>query len=548
MKMAMKRLAASGLAAAFLAAGTPPGFHAVAFINDNLSHGTLGDAFLSLNEAIQLRNGQLQLAQLSAAEQQQISLIPGTGSSLAVTWIDIDAANTPVITIEQDLTPMLDTPFGVLLKGFGGSIVLDFSGPNLTRGLDALANTVSVQDITFLGGPYGLDIVQTDVSGQAGATLTNVRFEGQTQFGLRVRSVTTHGVGRCIVDQCRFENCPTAIQFDESASGRTSIFEAHAVDIVGAQIGCDAKLGPGGSTRYTFDRVEIDASVRGIRIERPVGANRSNYVETQFLRVRSPECLRIDCHPTGLTWALLWMLDLRSSPGGVALQLGAAGDGVFGEVGDGNLDGGMVIGAGNGPQPLSLRNLRCKNGAVTLHGSATQNVALRECRFDACALTSSGGPIAVADSCFVGSSMVGSAQAPWQLTNSHGGAGTNVQNTAPLPAPQLGSIVLAPEDVAVGGSITFQVDLPPGLLSVFAFGFTPTTLVVPSPLLPIWFGSQPFALLPGVYQLQQGFTWNVPANPGFVGTDLLVQAAVLPGAGMQAPALQLPPGRRFVLR
>ena len=82
-----------------LAAGHagPPPFHAVAFVNDPLSHGTVGDGLLSLNEAILLHNGQLAYTALSPAEQQQLSLIPGTGSTTDVTWIDIDSANTPVI-------------------------------------------------------------------------------------------------------------------------------------------------------------------------------------------------------------------------------------------------------------------------------------------------------------------------------------------------------------------------------------------------------------------------------------------------------------------
>ena len=47
----------------------PPGYHAVAFINDALSHGTLGDGLLSLTDTILLHNGSLLFAQLSAAEQ-----------------------------------------------------------------------------------------------------------------------------------------------------------------------------------------------------------------------------------------------------------------------------------------------------------------------------------------------------------------------------------------------------------------------------------------------------------------------------------------------
>jgi hypothetical protein len=76
------------------AAGSPgggpsgaPSFHAIAFVNDPLSHGTLGDGLLSLNEAILLHNGTLLPSQLSAAEAAQLSLIPGTGNTSDVTWI-----------------------------------------------------------------------------------------------------------------------------------------------------------------------------------------------------------------------------------------------------------------------------------------------------------------------------------------------------------------------------------------------------------------------------------------------------------------------------
>ncbi|MEC7726879.1 MAG: hypothetical protein VYD05_15260, partial [Planctomycetota bacterium] len=57
---------------------SPPAFHQIAFVNDVLSHGAVGDGYLSLNEAIRLHNGTLPVAQLSTAEQAQVSLLPGS--------------------------------------------------------------------------------------------------------------------------------------------------------------------------------------------------------------------------------------------------------------------------------------------------------------------------------------------------------------------------------------------------------------------------------------------------------------------------------------
>jgi hypothetical protein len=527
----------------------PPAFHAVAFVNDSLSHGVVGDALLSLNEAILLHNGQLTYAQLSAAEQAQLSLIPGTGATTDVTWIDIDGSNTPVITIQQDLAPVQDTTFGLLIKGFSDRPTFDFSGAGVTRGLWAPTNSLTVQDVVFLGGPFGIDAVQTDVSGQAGLVLHNVSFAGQAQFGVRVVASTANGTGRVILQRCTFVNCPLAVVHDESAVNRTSIFEAHEVDIAGALAGFDVALGAGGTTRYTFDRVTIEAAARGIRLTRGPAANRPALVEGSFVRVRAADCVALQCHATGLTWAQLHLWDLRTTALGAALELGAPGAALFGELTEMTLEGDVAIGAGPIASPLSLRNLRCKQGTVSLGGSAAQPVSLAECRFDGCAVSAAGtGPVAASQCCFVGGSLAGTASAPLLLIDSYAqNAGAFVQVAQSLPAAQLGSMAIVPEDVSVGASVQFVADLPPGLVGVFALGFTDATPSLLGSPFQIYFELATYTIVPGAYVLQQGFAWSVPTSASYAGTDLVVQLLVLPTTA-QAPWLQLPPGRRFVLR
>lgn len=532
------------------AAGGPPTFHAIAFVNDANSHGTLGDGLLSLNEAILLHNGTLLPAQLSAAEAAQLSLIPGTGATSDVTWIDIDASNTPVITIQQDLAPILDTPFGLLIKGFGDQVVFDFSGPGITHGLRVPANSCSLQDIALVGGPYGLDVTQTDVTGQAGLSLQNVRFEGQATFGVNVTGAIPNAPGRAVLDRCRFVNVPLAFQTLEMAAGRSGIYELVDVEIVGAVWGFWATLGAGGFSRFTFDRVDIAASTRGILITRlAVPSGRQVYVEGDHVRVRSADCAQIVGHPTGATWAILRGWDLRAAAGGIALALGDAGNSVFGEVSELTAEGSVQLGCGAAPQPLELRNARCKNGPVTLATSPTQALTVTESRFDGCAVSTLGsGPIAVAQSCFVGGSLQGSVAAPLQLVDSHAaGVGAHVSQANPLAAPQLGSMAIAPADPQVGTTVLLQADLPPGLAGVFALGYTAPAPVALGPTLRLYFDLGSYALFPGVWFAQQSVAWPIPASPAFVGTDLVAHFAVLP-AGVAAPWLQLPPPRRFVLR
>ena len=543
-----------GAAAAIAAGGggssSPPSFHAIAFVNDVMSHGVLGDGLLSLNEAILLHNGTLLPSQLSPAEAAQLSLIPGTGATSDVTWIDIDGANTPVITIQQDLAPILDTPFGLLIKGFGDQVVFDFTGPGITHGLRVPANSCSLQDIALLGGPYGIDCTQTDVSGQAGLTLENVRFDGQAQFGLRVAGTTANAPGRAVLDRCRFVNVPVAVQVDEQPAGRSGIYELYDVEVAGAQVGFEAALGAGGFTRFTFDRVTVDATLRGIHVTRPAAAaGRQLYVEGDFVRVRSADCARIAGHPTGVTWAVLHLWDLRAPAGGTAFVLGDAGHAVFGEATEFTTEGLVRIGCGTAPQPLTLLNLRCKNGPATFAASASQALTITESRFDGCAVSTLGaGAITVAQSCFVGGSLQGTATAPLQLVDSFAASvGAHVTQANALSAPQLGSMAIAPEDPQVGGTLTLQADLPTGVAGVFALGYTDPTPTLLAPPFRFYFDLGSYALFPGVWFAQQSVAWQIPASSVFIGTDLVAHLGVLP-AGIAAPWLQLPPPRRFVLQ
>jgi hypothetical protein len=546
----MSMLLSVAMAAALGGPGAPA-FHAVAFVNDPLSHGQLGDGLLSLNEAILLHNGTLAYAQLSPAEQAQLSLIPGTGSTTDVTWIDIDTSNTPVITIEQDLAPVLDTTFGLLLKGYGEPVVFDFTGPGLTRGMQVPANAMMVENAVFLGGAYGLDVVQTDVTGQAGCVLQDVRFENQATFGLRVVAGGANGVGRVILDRCTFVNCPTAVSLDESGAGRTSIFEAYDVDIRGGAVGVDAVLGSGGSTRYTFQQTTIEATVRGIRFVRAPQADRSMYLEGSFVRVSAADCVSVPCHPSGLgTWVVLHLWQLQAPPGGVALRLGQAGDRLFGELTEPVLDGDVTIGAGAAAQPLRIDNARGRNGAWSLATTAAQSLALRECRLDACTLQTGGsGAITASGCCFVGGAQAGTGAAPLLLDGCHAVApGAFVQVVAPVATPQLGSMSIVPAEPQLGGSVQLVADLPPGLLGAFALGLRPSAAPLSLPPFQLYVDPAAFVMAPGIYQLQQAWTWNLPSSASFAGTDLVVQLAVLPLPGVSAPWLQLPPGRRFVLR
>lgn len=526
-----------------------PTYHQVAFVNDTQSHGVVGDAYLSLNEAIRLHNGTLTAAQLSSAEQAQLTLIPGSVTT-DVTWIDIDSEAIPTIVLQQDLDTIVNTPFGLFLRGEGGRVTLDLSAPGVTRGIHSTSSSLVLQGLGFVGGVAGVEVIQADATGQPGCTVLDCRFENLTQFGLRVEGGLAGGVGRLIVEDCVFSGVPDAVVFDESPADRTTIFEARDVRVEGAANGFDFDCGSGGTARFTLDRCEVSCSSTGVDVAAPATNGRAMLVEGVHLRVRAPVCARIDGAADAVTWAQCSMWSLLAPAGGTALELGSLGDQVYGDLRELRCDGDVTIATGGAPLPLRVRNMRCRDGAVALSTQPGQALEVTESRFVGCVVESLGsGAVAYAECSFEGGS-VGAATAAGLLQASScfvGSAGAGVVSTSPRPQPQLGSLHVSPDDVAPGGLLQLQLDLPQGLVGALALGTVPAFLpLYPAPYY-VYMDPAGIVFLPGIYAGQQAAAWQAPSQPTLLGSQLVVQAAVLPVTA-QAPDVQLPPGWRFELR
>ena len=133
--------------------------HSIAEVNDPLSHGTLGDNLLSLNEAIQLYNRTITVAQLSPSEIMQLG---GLGTDIA--WARIDASYVPTITIETDLDVILDWPHGLLIEGYNGEAVLDFTHSTGSHGFRSMSNFCNWRNLEIVGGTYGIDLQQSNAA------------------------------------------------------------------------------------------------------------------------------------------------------------------------------------------------------------------------------------------------------------------------------------------------------------------------------------------------------------------------------------------------
>ncbi|MGE3172051.1 MAG: hypothetical protein AB7O97_05445 [Planctomycetota bacterium] len=518
--------------------------HSVANISDPMSHGVVGDNLLSINEAIQLHNRVLTSAQLSAAELAQLG-----GPGQDISWINIDASWTPTITVERDFDVILDWPHGILIQGFNGEAILDFSGPGIQHGFRSVSNFCSWRNLILQGGPYGIDLQQSDAS-FGGTVLDNVTFDGQSQFAFQTAGVSAGGYGRVLFDRCAFRNTPLAVRCDESPSGRTTILAAFSTEIEAATSGFDVRIGPGGSSIFQFDKCDFDVSGTGFRLARNPGDDRSATFAATHLDIRGATCMDLQGEPFGPTTLALRMLHLDATAGGTALRLGPLGASIHGSIDDSAFAGDCPLEVGRNGL-LQVANCRFVGGNVTLGAMSVQALGLSSCRLQNAAITTSGqAPIAGASCAIVGGSVAGSAAAPLQLNDSYVATalGAHVSQTGARPHEHLGDLDLQATNATLGGSVTVQADLPPGLFAIFVLGLTLDTPLFVTPDLHVYLDLSNSVVPAGLFQLQQGLTLPIPNDFALLQTDWVFQAAVLPGPGVTAPLLQTPPGGRFVIR
>lgn len=514
--------------------------HAVAFVNDSLSHGTLGDGFLSLNEAIRLHNRTLQFSQLSLAEQNQIS-----GFGLDVGWADIDESSTPVITVQQPLDPIVDMPHGFLIGGTNGRPVIDFTGTN--SGFVAVSDFCNWRELIVRGGSWGIDLTQTNAV--YGTQIVGVEFEQVATFGVRVRG-NGAGLGRVLFDDCRFTAVPDAIVFDETAAGRSGFYYANRTRISGGNRGIDLMLGDGGSTVCQFDKLEVSNLVSGVRVLRPNGGSRTLLLQATYWDVRSFRCFTCEATQSLQTQLIMRFIRMRT--------VNAAGSSitVFGapvlaaSLQEWTAEGNSNLGA-SAPGSVQLENWRYRSGSLSIDAATDDAVVLSDSRFVGANLIATGaGRLRTRGCSFDSGGLTTLGTGPLLVTDSYasGPFNGNVQVVNGVAGPQLGSMSVTPDHPTLASVLTLQGDLPAGYFGLFAMGVTAEYPTIQPYPIHVYMEPGTIFTFPGIYTGQQSTSLSVPNNLALQGTDWTAQVVVLPGPGTLLPALSLPPGQRFVVR
>lgn len=543
------------LAAGLLAIGSTAAVPAnlVATVNDARSHGVVGDAVLSLDEAIRLANGTLMSAMLSAAEMAQLS-----GAGMMVDCIVIDPAMTPVITLEGPLTDVM----GMMMPGMpmlqiqgmamgGGMPILD--GGSHARILTLRTHMVQVMGLMFRGGQVGLDVRTMMGSMTPGgmAMVKDCEFEAQTVAGVKVHAAGTGETTAAMICRNRFRSMPVGILIDDQSNMGGVMTEDEFLDFDGVSVAYDI-VGNGRlnlSMNMVF-RSRMRNGDRFIRLVRGAQSSQQHMVRVVHCdAIAAGHVIDVQGTNAGLTMVHHHHSRLQTSAGNFAFRavprtalfdLHGSENTFVGDVTlSGNLFTQRIWHQTNVYQDCTFRldndgalaNLlwnRFQGGAVDVPAAARTPCTFRSCEFHGTAITG--------NSALGGIRLAGCYRSNGSLT----GAVTEA-NIA--PAPFLGLTSVEPTEVPIGSSVALRANLPFGYGLVWDIAISyprPNTSAEP-----YRFYGDPatVTVLPGLVVFQSRLDIPVPNNPVLVGLEFYAQGLTLPLLGQShAPAVHLPAG------
>lgn len=552
----MHRLAT--LAVAFLAAGLSAQ-NLVATVDDPMSHGVLGDARLSLSEAILVLNGTVSLGSLSPSERARIV---GIGTTLDT--IRIDAAQTPTITYERDLPPIAgQNNSGVTVRLLGlranGVAPTLLAGAVLTA-LEVRTNRIVVQGLQIFGAAVGIDIETSTnfVVGQRGS-LTDLALAGQTQSGMRLRTHPLHPGSKVpfTIERTQLFGQPTGFEVLMEAPAGALEVVAELVTLTGCTVGAHLQSdGSGGRHSFELFRCAMTGGDHCIRLRRAIGNDTEWLVRTVY----GPFMARhnvfdVEGSTAGAdTIFHHHQLDIRAgaAPTDYALLAGPSGARFDLHTSENRYDGNISIMSGRLSRRLWMHVNHFTNGTFDLENEGVRP-DLQWNVFESC-------PIRVAATnrvtfplldCELIRSPVTDLTAfgTTSLTNCFRASSSVTANVVvqnPAPARWLGQATVTPGDPPRGGFVDFGVDLQPGTAGVWYLGASEARPVTSNYPFRFYLQLGGAVLIPGVFTDQGRFRLGIPNLPIMAGAEFFAQPLVVPIAGQTyVPPLSMPRGGRF---
>jgi hypothetical protein len=531
-----------------------------ATVNDPRSHGVLADAFLSLDEAIQLANGTLQTSALSNQERAQLA---GIGT---LTTISVRAALTPTITCERDLTAVTGVPGGsadVTINGAapGNGIPL-LVATGMNHGIALHTNRAQVRSLAIQGGRAGI-YADTTASLTLGvfSIVADCVFSGQSQAGIRLRTPSDQPGRRVLtkVRRCRFVALPLGIEvLSDSDLGNVDV-EGEWLEFANCTTGVHlASNGAGGRHQWQGFRTNITGGDYCVRLQRLLGNDSEWLVRAVYgdhfarrtaFELDGSAAADTVFHHHQLTvrgglgsndYALLTRgndarFDLHASEnvfaGNVLLQSGRLSRRTW-FVGN-RFENGTWTLRNDGVRP-ELQWNEWVATAITVLAASTQALSFLDCEFTRSAIndTTPRG-VTTLTGCFLAASPVS--------------ANVVVVNAAPTGWSAHASV--RPFDPPRGGFVDLTADLHPGTAGVWWLGPSEPRPVTTNYPFRYYLNVATAVVLPVLLLGQSTVRVNIPNAPYLAGVELHAQPVIAQIGGQTwGPAIALPRGGRFLIQ
>lgn len=529
---------------------------AVAHVNDPMSHGTVGDSLLSLDEAIQLANGTLTVFNLSAQEQAQV-----TGSG-AVTTVRIDAAVTPTVTVQSPLSDVVGMGMAVgrvCIEGVmdqGIRPVLD--GGAVAHVLALKGHLVTVSGLRFENGDRALvaqmPMMMSTMSEMA--MVMGCEFDGQNVYGVELLASGTDET-MLMVMRSRFTNMPVGFRVDETTTNGRIMCTCEHVGFDGVGVGCDAfEGGDGMNTMFAMWRSTF---VNGATLGRSTRSATSSklfmfrivYVDA----VCSDHVIECVGEAAGNTMVHHHHGDWTAGPGKYALYTHprTAQFDIHGSEMTFHSD--VSISANTASARIWHQNNHYDNCTVTFDcDGALPNLVWN--RYDNCDIQvtpQARSPVDIRMSELVNTDCDSQAfLAPISLDGCYRSGGTLTGFTSengPAPQRMLASTHVTPSEPQVGGTMTLSADVPQGLLLAWNIAESYARPVTSQE--PVRFYGDPATavVLPAIVFVQSSLTVPIPPNTALINLEFYAQGVAYPFFGQGfIPPLYLPRGERITIR
>lgn len=531
-----------------------------ATVNDPMSHGAVGDALLSLNEAIRVASGSLALSALSAAEQARFS---GTGT--LVEHIAIDAAITPSITLQAPLADLTVIPgphyhvhvMGVPAPGVPEPVIV---GGSHARVFTLRTYNAMLHGLRIDGGQVGVDarMPQPPAPAVHMAEVMHCHFTAQTTAAVRLHGTGTD-VSMVMVMECTLQNMPVGFLLDDqTASGGMVMLEAERVHMDGVALGSrvlEAGLGGNMSMLLVYRSTFVNGTTLAEQRRLPTSAQQFMYRFIHCDVTCSGNVLDIEGSPTGLTMVHHHHSDFVAGPGQKAFWVWPR-TALF-DVHGSEMDfTGDVLLAGNLTSPRFWhQNNVYRNGTVTFDvDGALPNLLWNH--YENCTIDvppTARSPVVVRQSELIGTSVASASfLAPIQLTGCWRSNGTLTgfaSEVQPAPAAFLGTTDVGPAAPQVGSSLQLSADLPPGIALIWDLALSIARPVTTAEPVRLYGDPATLIVLPAIVVYQSTLTVPIPNVASLAGLEFYVQGISLPLYGQGwVPPYHLPRGQLIWLQ